>query len=193
MIVLVSAAIETYFSGMRITHTLVMLALGIAILTGCEFKGDRIDEGLANGERWPFVPAAVRVHPFTTLKAGDASEPMVLEARIEMVDAAGDVTKGVGELRFELYLLGATAQDAGKERQLMRWDASLVTIEQNQRHYDPITRTYSFKLKLEQPPPTGGKLRLDVQLTDDTGRRMTADAPVRAPKKPDATDPAGGS
>ncbi len=74
----------------------------------------------------------------------------------------------------------------------MRWDAALLTLAQNQRHYDPITRTYSFKLKLTEPLPSGRKLRLDVQLTDDTGRRMNGSAPVRAPKpvKPDS-NPAG--
>lgn len=182
MICLVSRSAQTYFMDMRTTHTLGIFVIALLLAAGCEFKGDRVNDRGADGARWLFVPTAVRVHPFTTLKAGEPGDPIVLEARIEMIDQAGDVTKGVGELRFELYAEAATAQNAGKERQLMRWEAALLTLAQNQRHYDPITRTYSFKLKLIEPLPNGMKLRLDVQLTDDTGRRMNGSAPVRAPK-----------
>ena len=51
--------------------------------------------------------------------------------------------------------------------------AESARLAENRRHYDPITRTYAFNLKMDQPPPAGRVLELRVQLTDPAGNRLT--------------------
>jgi hypothetical protein len=127
---------------------------------------------------WPFAPESMRVHPFTSIGLDARDGALMLEARVELLDAAGDVTKGVGEFRFELYADHAAASRRGQDQQLNRWEAPLRTLEQNAQHYDPITRTYLFKLRLDPPPPTDQRLKLVAQFTDPTGRRLRTDGPV---------------
>jgi hypothetical protein len=99
----------------------------------------------------------------------------VLEARIELIDRLGDVTKGVGQLRFELYLAPASASQRGQDHRIAFWDVPLDSLNANAQHWDPITRTYLFRLSLDTPPPPSVPLRLQVQFTDPGGKRLTAD------------------
>lgn len=161
------------------TRIFVALCIGalLGLLGACgevRFKGERPDGNAAmTAAAWPFVPVTLRLHPFTTFVPATEDEPAVLEARIELLDQQGDVIKGIGQWRFEVYAMGERASQAGQERQLYVWSVPMVTLAENRRHYDPITRTYSFNLKFDQPPPTERKLELRVQLTDPAGNRLT--------------------
>jgi hypothetical protein len=161
---------------MRVTTCLLLL-----LFAGCDqiaFKGQP-PAPAESAPAWPFVPVVMRVHPFTAFSLDAASGPPVLEVRIELLDRVGDVTKGVGDFRFELYGLHEKASQQGEEERLFQWDASMNTVDENQQHYDPITRTYGFRLKLAAAPPGGQKLKLLVQLTDAGGRRIVASAPLK--------------
>ena len=155
-----------------ILASMVLLA---AVLAGCQFKGDARSPRDAGGP-WPFRPAAVRVHPFTRLEHQGGLD--MLEARIELLDAAGDVTKGVGTLRFELYSEAPTEGRQGQGRRLYHWQVSIESLDSNAEHWDPITRTYQFMLKLDRPPPAERRLRLHVQYDAATGERLTAEGSV---------------
>ncbi|NBC10399.1 MAG: hypothetical protein GVY24_01515 [Planctomycetes bacterium] len=156
------------------------LVMAIGLAAGClglEPKGGQIDEPYRGGVDWPFVPAAMRIHPFTSIEYDDKRQAHVLEARVEMLDRVGDITKAVGTLRFELYQLGERASAGSSQTRLLySWDAPLRTIEQNRTHFDPITRTYLFKLKLDRAPAPGSRLRVVAQLTDPDERHLTAQA-----------------
>jgi hypothetical protein len=155
----------------------VALAATLSACDGVSFKGgSAIDDG--GGAAWPFVPEAMRVHPFTTIGPAGSGESMLLEVRMELLDQVGDPTKGVGDFRFELYKIAAGAAREGEDVRLFQWDAPMTTLEQNRRHYDPITRTYTFKLKLAEPVAPHQRLRLVVQYTDQRGHRLTAEAPM---------------
>jgi len=156
----------------------IVMAVGLAAgCLGLEPKGGQVDDAYQGGLDWPFAPAAMRIHPFTSIEYDEKRQTHVLEARVEMLDQVGDITKAVGTLRFELYQLGEQASaGASQTEMLYSWDAPLRTIEQNRAHFDPITRTYLFKLKLDHPPEPGSRLRVVAQLTDPADRHLTARA-----------------
>ncbi len=158
----------------------VAMVLSVSAMTGClglEPKGGRGLEAYRGATTWPFVPTGMRVHPFTSIEYDAQRNSHVLEARIEMLDPVGDMTKAVGQLRFELYRLGRQASAGPSQARLLySWDAELRTIEENRSHFDPITRTYLFKLKLDRPPEQGEHLRVVAQFTDPGERHMTAQA-----------------
>lgn len=158
------------------------LALAVLGAAGCElwqFKGDRAVEEVeqVNPHAWPFVPVAMRVHPFTAIESDEENHAVVLEARVELLDRAGDMTKGVGRFRFELYRTpGRASSDPVQDERLYAWDVPMATLDENARHYDAITRTYAFKLKMDRLPPPGTPLRLLVQFDNAHGPRLGAEA-----------------
>ncbi len=156
------------------------MAVAAASLGGCDsvFKGGPATSASAT-ESWPFAPVAMRIHPFTSVVSDPQHRTMVLEIHMEMLDPQGDVTKGVGHFRFELYEAKEKSARTDEDVRLYMWDAPMETPEQNQQHYDPSTRTYVFKLKLEQPPTAGQKFRIAAQLTDPSGKRLIASAPLK--------------
>ncbi|MBI1373900.1 MAG: hypothetical protein GC159_14350 [Phycisphaera sp.] len=171
--------------------TFVLAALACTVvMTGCgenksisdvfKFKGSQsrpTGEAPKPGE-WPFRPIAMRVHPFTSLTIDETTGQAVLEVRIELLDQLGDVAKGVGDFRFELYQSEMTASRVGQETQLQVWEAPMSTLEQNRMHWDAITRTYSFRLHVTHPPMGDKKYKLTVQFNDADGNRLRAEAPT---------------
>jgi hypothetical protein len=160
-------------------RTIFVLLVTTSIFPGCHFKGANGPAG-GNGRDWPLRPVSMRVHPFTSLTSEGGAA--ALDARIELFDPAGDGTKGIGTLRFELYAEAPTEGRQGDARRLFHWDASIATLAENREHWDPITRTYRFLLKLDRRPPDGRRLRLHVQLDAPTGERLTADGVVEPVK-----------
>ncbi len=155
----------------------VMLLGVLLVVSGClEPKGGGLDS-YRGATAWPFVPVKMRVHPFTSVEYDAQKDSHVLEARIEMLDPAGDMTKAVGQFHFELYRVGRQASEGSLEGDLLyAWDAPLLSLDSNQRHFDPITRTYLFKLRLDRQPEPGSRLRVVAQFTDPGERHLTAEA-----------------
>ncbi|MHC4995232.1 MAG: hypothetical protein ACYTGQ_09290 [Planctomycetota bacterium] len=166
------------------------ILLGMSLLPGCSdvgYKGDRLTDGAGAGATWPFGPRSIRLHPFTQIapldpgpavsseKGEEAAVALAVEARVELLDQLGDVTKGVGSFRFELYDVGPTASRRGEDLRLQLWEAPVLTLEQNKRQYDSITRTYAFRLPLDVAPPARRPLKLSVQFSDQSGLRLMAD------------------
>lgn len=173
---------RTVLAMMKRQWASVMTGLAmLALFVGCDtvsFKGSGT-RGTVAAEQWPFAPVSMRVHPFTSLEDLAAEEAVVLEARLELLDQTGDVTKGVGDWRFELYADGRPGRGSGEaRRRLSRWEAAMTSLEQNERHYDPITRTYAFRLRVTEQLPTDRPLILVAQLTDPQGQRLLAEGEV---------------
>lgn len=172
----------------------VGLMLGGLLAAGCNdirFKGspatEKSDPPSADQANttpiaaWPFVPVSMRIHPFTAIEFDQSRDVAVLNARVELLDQVGDMTKGVGQFRFELYQAGRGAGSDAQQRQLYAWQVPLQTIDQNRMHYDHITRTYAFELKMDQMPQAGTALRLVGQFTTPAGRRLSAEASLTGP------------
>lgn len=167
------------------------------------YKGGRpSNDVLSDQTPWPFRPASIRLHPFTQISqtelgvASDSEQAksqaknpdqkagvmLMVDARVELLDQLGDVTKGVGSFRFELYDVGASAAHQGEDLRLQKWEAPLLTLEQNERLYDSITRTYWFRLPLDEAPPANRPLKLAVQFTDQAQHRLMSE--IRLSYKP---------
>jgi hypothetical protein len=162
--------------------TLLILSAGLmlmAALIGCEVRPKGADLSAADTATaydWPYVPVNMRIHPFTSVTFDERREVTVLEARIELLDVAGDMTKGVGQFHFELFDIDPRASVQGQQmRQLYSWEVSIENLQANQRYYDPITRTYAFDLKMAQMPARQSTLRLAARFTDHRGRHFRAE------------------
>jgi len=119
-----------------------------------------------------FAPRAVEIHPFTVLAVDPNTQAWILEARVRLLDALDDTTKAAGFFRFELYEAPLVTSKKDRQRRLEVWHVDLDGIEAHRRHYDPITRTYVFRLRPTHPPSLKTRYRLHAQFTDTTGRRL---------------------
>jgi len=150
-----------------------LLTLAAALTGGCEFKGGLFEptgEDADNAQVWRITPVRLRVYPSTGFvrSAGQVS----LDARIELFDEAGDTVKGVGVFRFELYTNARPGEPAMGTR-LYAWEVPVRTLAQNSRQYDPITRTYLCKLKLDGSEIPGNVVLLTTFLPVGGGRLET--------------------
>lgn len=171
-----------YAHGMRIAAWLLVLLS----VVGCVPKGEDPDASRAvdtasNGRYWHSQPTAIRVYPTTRfVKQGDAA---VLEARVELFDDMGDSVKGAGEFRLELRSGGAGSASAGGSagggNLLYTWRVEVRTIEDQRTHYDPITRGYLFRLRLDDLAAARRTTMLNVSYTSPDGRHFTAEAPIK--------------
>ena len=113
--------------------------------TGCASKPIERDAG----ESALFGPDRMRIHPiFTQLKSwtGDP-RPDGIEAEIEFQDQFGDPTKSAGKIMFELFRYRRGFADPRGERTNNPWVGSLVSLQQQQTHWNRTSRTYSFQLE----------------------------------------------
>lgn len=170
-------------TGMRAGASGLAIVLAGLALVGCDgikLKGGHDPvERFEQATTWPFIPVQIRIHPFTAIEVDREDGTVTLEARVEMLDRLGDVSKGVGDFRFELYRMDRDVYESPAEgRLLYQWSAEMTTIDQNRQHWDSITRTYLFRLQLERLPRVEGRLLLVVHFTDPGGRRLNAQAVV---------------
>ena len=117
-------------------------------------------------EEWPFVPAAVRIHPLTRILTGDVAAESVVETRIEFADRWGDTTKAVGRLQLDLY--GSDGNEDAPLTPVHRWEQDLTNLDLNRAHYDQVTRTYLFKLGLTEPLPPRVELIVTLQMGEQS-------------------------
>jgi hypothetical protein len=121
---------------------------------------------------WPFAPGEVRVHPLSRVQR--SPEPLLI-LHLEMLDAWGDTTKGVGLLR----VIAGSPQGPS-----MQWEIDLRDGELNASLYDASTRTYRMQLRGVPGASGPGEVRVRVEfagpgpdgrdhtLTDETGVRV---------------------
>lgn len=100
--------------------------------------------------RWPYWPRSMRVHPLTRIVTAEGSEP-VIEARVEMRDRDGHLTKGRGRLRLDLH----DASDETPGGTIAEWNLDLRDLDFNRERFDDVTFTYLFRLDVDpdQIPP----------------------------------------
>lgn len=110
---------------------------------------------VAEGE-WPFWPTRMRIHPLTQLVTDRRTGERLIEVRIEFLDAYNHTCKAVGQVDLELH---AADDPAPVSQPIERWDTNLANLAANHDHYDEVTRTYLFRLEVEQ-----GKLPQEIEL-----------------------------
>ncbi|QOJ17144.1 MAG: hypothetical protein HRU76_05945 [Phycisphaeraceae bacterium] len=126
--------------------------------------------------RWPYWPAAMRIHPLTMLTHDRKSNEPVIEARLEFFDSQGHTTKCAARVRWELHR-GDPGDGAGEPQKV--WPMiNLRNVELNTRHYDPVTRTYLFRLVLDAEL-TDADWRLRALVVSADGRQFMATTRVR--------------
>ncbi len=156
-----------------------LLGTLLSLLTACGFKGpgDEVslqpEHNVPVDQIWDIRPVRMRIYPSSRFVREDGKP--LLEARIEFFDGAGDSSKAVGELRFELFTAGAAAQTSSGQR-LYVWAVPLLTLEQNQLFYDSVTRTYLFRLRLDSLSMIREQTRLKVTLTPTRGARVSTES-----------------
>ena len=169
-----------YACGMRpplikfVTLCLALSLTGGAMVAagGCTFKGR--GGALGGEEGWRPEAVAMRVYPGARFVAGDGRA--LLELRVELTDTMGDSAKASGLYRFELFE-SATGQALGARDTV--WELPIVAMEDHEAHYDPVTRTYAFRLAMDEAePPTSARLvRVTFMPVADTAR-LEAEARV---------------
>jgi hypothetical protein len=166
----------------RTRVNVVVMWMGVALLatvSGCAFKGEGAASANASGgearqgEVWEIRPVRMRIYPSSRFIREDGKP--LLEARVEFFDAAGDSTKAVGEMRFELFTAGPAGQTTAGQR-LYAWAVPMWTAEQNSLFYDSVTRTYLFRLSLDSLSIIRDQTRLRVILTPPRGPRIDTEA-----------------
>lgn len=91
-----------------------------------------------------FAPVALRVHPLTHVDLAPGQDAMVV-LHLEMKDAYGDVVKGVGLLRVDLFRPGGEGEGAEPG---VSWEvADMLEPAANSRRFDVATRTYRVALR----------------------------------------------
>lgn len=135
-----------------------VLSLGLLpFVTGCSWTASASPTVPARGgvqASNPFGPVSVRIHPLTrTVNAKDAAGagPVEVVVHLEMRDAWGDSTKGVGAVLVRLVRqrqagVGADPGSAPPGDQSQRWDIDLSDLGTNAAMFDPATRTYRMQL-----------------------------------------------
>ena len=179
----------------RITHHrqhLLILAVGLAHVAGCHFKGDWIGgaPGVdAPAEHWRIEPVQIRIYPTTRFTTRQGST--VLKARVELFDEMGDSVKAVGRFQFGLYRDGDQG-DGSLAKRLYTWHVSTLTLDDQRQFYESVSRTYLFVLDLGQwkPQPSAA---LRVTFTFPHGARLETtavlDGEFHRPKLPAPSAP----
>ena len=152
------------------------VAVVVLGLSGCAFKGEGLPvPGLDGGGFWQAKPVAMRVYPSTRF-AREGQTPL-LEAQIELLDEMGDSIKAAGNFRLELFA-GDMQMNPALGRRLYRWDVALRSVEDQKTYYDPVTRAYLFRLRIEDLSIARRATTLEVTYTPPTGDRMEARAVI---------------
>jgi hypothetical protein len=90
----------------------------------------------------------MQIHPLTRVDHDPKGDIWII-CHIELKDAWGDTTKGVGQLQIQLFK-PAGGPGSGVGTQEVTWDVNLSDLDQNAALYDSATRTY--RLQLEGAP-----------------------------------------
>jgi hypothetical protein len=120
-----------------------LVTLSLLVLTGCESQ-----RKIAPA----FGPTTLSVHPtFTQVKdwTGDG-KPDGVEAVVELLDEFEEPTRGAGTLLFELHAYRPDHPDHAGQRLAEPWTGSLLTKEDQPKHWSPALRAYTFQLPYPQ-------------------------------------------
>ena len=110
----------THHKGISTGLATLLMVNAALLLTACEPKGAGPTVDPIPAAHWPFIAVAARFHHFTAFKAIAPPQHMpegegggyAIDARVMLLDQFDDATKGVGDLRLELYRVREKASAA---------------------------------------------------------------------------------
>ncbi len=161
----------------------ILAAAGCASDRPGPAPGEPGDE-LSTRAHWPFWPKRMVIYPLSQFVTERATGQLLIEAHVEFLDEFGHTVKAVGHMTFELY----AAEDLKPGAiPVARWagmaELDLTDPHKNRDRYDPITRTYLFKLKVGRMDlPDTAELHADFQSAD--GQRFEADYVLPSTTRP---------
>ena len=146
---------------------LLLAGLDLLLLTGCEGAGGIGGSAGLSGRQPAFWVSKVHLQKsFTAVKGENASLelPNRVEAYVELKDQFGDPIKALGEFRFELFQYRPALADPRGKRfgQGGIQEVNLGAVEENQQHWDSISRSYRFDLRLPEEAANLKKVVLQV-------------------------------
>jgi len=153
-----------------------LLLTALLCFAGCEPKS-RLGGGAQLSDPdapswWP-RPVGLRVFPSTRfIREG---QEVFLEARIELADDLGDSIKAPADFYFDLH---SGPQGASTPRLLFSWQQTVRTREDQINFYDPVTRAYLFRLKVQDVSNIRDQARLTVTVVPEGMTRLTAAADI---------------
>jgi len=154
---------------------LAAAVLSAGLLTGCVSKG-RLGGAPASStmaDAWWPRPVSVQVFPSTRfVREGQA---IILEARVQLTDELGDSIKAPATYYFDLNA-GPAGQSA--PRRLFSWQINVTSLEDQVEFFDPVTRSYLFRLRVTDISQVRDAAQLSVVAVPDGGDRLGASAPV---------------
>jgi hypothetical protein len=161
----------------------VFATVFVVLVMGCQapdpavraIDGERHDADGAVSEAWLPTPVAVRVYPSTRFVR--ERQRVLLEARVELLDAMGDPVKWPGQARLEL-LAATSTRPIRTTGRLYGWSVDLRSRKQQSRHYDPVTRTYFFRLMIDDAAVTERPTVLRVEYSPPDTPRVSDEAAV---------------
>ena len=148
----------------RLLLVVVMILVGVC---GC------VDPRRAVTREAAFGPAELRINDsFSRLRdaSGDGT-PDQLEASVELLDAFGDATKGAGTFSFEVFEYEVGDVDIRGTRLGETRTFALDAGAEQQRYWQPVLRSYLFRLPLDVEP--GQRLVLSASYQPSAGEMAT--------------------
>jgi hypothetical protein len=155
----------------------VIIFAGV-LLAGCQFENAPSDASSKQSQAgvesaWSPQPTSVRIYPATRFVR--QGEDAVLEARIELFDEMGDSVKGSGTFRLELR----SATTSGRDGLLYTWQVKLHTVEDQRQYFDPVTRGYLLRLKIDDIAIAKRSTQLNIVYTTPEGWRHLAESRIK--------------
>ena len=159
----------------------MLLVASMITITGCDIRTKGYDTSTAQEIPAPInllLPQTIVVHPFTQTNTF-GQESFGLHVRVQAKDYYGDPTKAFGDFRFELY--DFRHQHQGKKgKKITQWEVALSKPGTNVVHWDRHTRSYEFKLSMDQPIQEGTQMILVVVFTSRFTPRLIGEREIVA-------------
>lgn len=113
----------------------------------------------------------MHIHPLTRITDDEDDEAnLIIAARVEFYDPDDHITRGFGQIAIDLHDLTDSSQGSPV---VVTWNVDLRDLDRNLEHYDTVTRTYLFRLRIARDQmPAKTKLRAYF-LSADGGRMQS--------------------
>ena len=119
------------------------------------------------------LPRRIEIQRYLTkpISFTGGAEADGLEVMLAAHDAAGDFTKLVGTVHFELHTMRMASGDRVGER-IALWPVELTSKATMVEYWDSLSRFYRFPLKLDGRTLAPGRYILNARLISPTGTKL---------------------
>jgi hypothetical protein len=127
-----------------------------------------------------YAPARIDILPITAINpASSSASDYTINVYVCLLDSFGSQIKAPATFRFELFQQVQRSNEPKGKRIVIWPDINLSDPVANNNHWQDFLRSYLFSLPLEKP---ASETILQVTCISPSGKRLTADFPVRLGK-----------